>query len=73
MNVRCSQINILQGVHTIYDLNGDWHRSNGPAYVWASGFGEWMLFDKEHRYYGPQRKDGDWYIHGNRIKQCQIK
>jgi hypothetical protein len=59
---------------TVYELNGDWHRPNGPAVVYdANVFSEltetsWYLYDLMHRYYGPQDDDSEWWIHGKWIK-----
>jgi hypothetical protein len=51
----------------VYLLNGNWHRSNGPARVWANGDWGWYLNDRQHRYYGPQANN-EWWIHGECIK-----
>jgi hypothetical protein len=54
-----------------YTLNGKYHRPNGPAHLWSSGYGEWwvwFLHEKKHRYYGPQCINGDWYLHHERVK-----
>ena len=67
---------LLCGDGIVYELNGDWHRPNGPAVVYdANVFSEfieinWYLYDQMHRYYGPARmyEYGQWFIHGDRIK-----
>ena len=48
-------------IHTLY-------RPNGPAIIWRNGEWGWFLFDNWHRYYGPARRYGDWWIHGCKMK-----
>jgi hypothetical protein len=54
-----------------YDADTVQHRSNGPAVYWEKSR-EWMWFwflhGKRHRYYGPSNDDGEWYLHGKKIK-----
>lgn len=52
----------------LYRLDGNWHRTNGPARVWSNGDGDWYLNNRAHRYYGPQSHNTDWWIHGERVK-----
>ena len=60
---------------SMYSLNGKLHRSNGPAWMNSrSGhtppgfYWHWRLFGARQRYYGPQCTNGEWWIHGSRIK-----
>lgn len=45
------------------------HRTNGCGIVWDDGTWDWYLFDRWHRYYGPQSEKGEWFLHGEFIKQ----
>jgi hypothetical protein len=47
-----------------YEVNGKWHRTNGPAVEWEYGRWDWWLFGNWHRYYGPADNAGTWAIHG---------
>lgn len=58
------QIDFLDAMVGRYTLNGEPHRTNGPAI--AGEF--WYLFGKIHRYYGPRERNGDWWIHDVYIK-----
>jgi hypothetical protein len=57
------------------EQNGVIHRTNGPAWI-NPGCGHtplgyywhWRLFGVRHRYYGPQNRDDDWWLHGKRVK-----
>ena len=49
-------------------LNGILHRPNGPSEIWRNGDWGWWLYDKRHRYYGPQSWHGSWFTHGNRTR-----
>jgi hypothetical protein len=51
-----------------YVLNGNLHRPNGPAMIWKDGEWCWLLYGKWHRYYGPSRDYGCWWIHNVGIK-----
>lgn len=45
--------------------DGDLHKTNGPALIWADGVKSWWLNGLHHRYYGVQSNDGGvWWIHG---------
>jgi hypothetical protein len=60
------------GLHTSSDgtkkwyLNGQYHRTDGPAIEYASGSKEWYLNDRLHRTDGPaiERADGskEWFL-----------
>ena len=49
-------------------VNGQRHRIDGPAVVWADGTQEWYVNDQLHRTNGPAviYADGhqEWFIHG---------
>lgn len=45
-----------------------YHRTNGPAVEWKDGDWGWMLHDRNHRYYGPQNNNGDWFLNMRFIK-----
>lgn len=48
-----------------YQKDGLVHRTNGPARIYQrSGGWGWVLFDKRHRYYGPQNVNGVWWLYG---------
>lgn len=52
---------------TQYTLGNAYHRADGPALErqdrWA-----WFLYDKRHRYYGPQHSHyRAWFIHDEQI------
>jgi len=52
-----------------FRVNGDLHKPNGPAVIWANGDWDWWLFGMFHRYYGPVDADNEeWWIHDVRIK-----
>jgi hypothetical protein len=50
--------------------NGDYHREDGPAIIWADGSKEWYRYDKKHREDGPAViwADGytSWYTNDKR-------
>jgi hypothetical protein len=49
-------------------INGNLHKSNGPARIWLDGDWAWYLDGKDHRYYGPSCSFlDDWEIHGVKI------
>ena len=58
---------------TMWFLNGDLHREDGPAIEWASGCKEWYLKGKLHREDGPacEYASGDkfWYLNGKRHRE----
>jgi len=51
--------------------NGNFHRENGPAIVYANGTKKWFINDELHREDGPaiEWNDGgkEWWIKGNLI------
>jgi hypothetical protein len=62
-------IEIIRNKHrTQYILNGNFHREDGPAIIWADGTECWYIHGKFHREGGPAFKDANgteyWYIHG---------
>ena len=52
----------------MYELNGQKHRSTGPAIIWRNAHWSWHLNGKDHRYYGPQNNDNEWWMYGVNIK-----
>lgn len=50
-------------------LEGEYHRTDGPAVINADGYKSWWLYGRRHRMDGPAiiNADGDlfWFIHGN--------
>lgn len=51
-----------------YRVNDEWHRTNGPAFLWYDGDFDWYLFGEQHRYYGPVNLGENWWIHGEYVK-----
>ena len=53
--------------------NGQLHREDGPAYIWADGEQEWYINGQRHREDGPARirADGtqEWYINNQRHRE----
>jgi hypothetical protein len=57
------------GDSIIYTLNGQLHRTNGPAYDWPfASIWRWRLYDQVHRYYGPATCYNEWFVHNGFIK-----
>lgn len=61
-----------------YYLNGNRHKTDGPAIIWSNGDEEWYIHDKCHREDGPAVifADGDvqyWYqdIQHPRVKDSE--
>jgi len=56
------------GGKTYYNLNGQVHRENGPAYIDSSGNKYWYLYNLVHREDGPAIIYGngktDYFYHG---------
>ena len=51
-------------------LNGNLHRTDGPAVEYANGTKEWYLNDKLHRTDGPavvRANDTEWRLNGERV------
>ena len=50
-------------------LNGELHRTDGPAIEWANGDKCWYLNGNRHRIDGPAVEYGykAWYLHGERV------
>ena len=50
-------------------LNGNLHREDGPAVIWATGTQEWWLNGKRHREDGPAYIGANgtqkWFLNGN--------
>ena len=51
-----------------WHLNGNLHRTDGPAIEWANGDKHWYINDKLHRADGPAVEYTDgfkrWYVNG---------
>jgi hypothetical protein len=50
-----------------FDLEDKWHKTDGPAVVYADGRTEWYWHGKLHREDGPAIEDATcktWYTHG---------
>ena len=56
-------------------LDGEPHRTDGPAVEWADGSKTWYLHDKRHRTDGPavERADGTkmWYLNGKHLTEAE--
>ena len=54
-------------------LNGELHRTDGPAVKWSDGAKSWYLDGKLHRTDGPaiEYSDGakSWYLDGERLTE----
>ena len=52
-----------------YYVNGKFHRTDGPAFIYADGTQEWWINDELHRDNGPaiEWPDGSysWYLDNN--------
>lgn len=51
-----------------YRVDGELHRSNGPAIFWSTNSWNWYANGLWHRYYGITSSGGLWYIHGVFVK-----
>ncbi len=49
-------------------VNGQWHRTDGPAIEWSDGDRQWFLNDQLHRTDGPAIEWADstceWFLNG---------
>ena len=56
-------------------LNGQQHRTDGPAVIWANGSQSWWLNGQQHRTDGPAEiyADGSqrWFLNGERMTQTK--
>lgn len=50
-----------------HQLNGELHRSDGPAISYDDTWG-WYLYGNFHRYYGPAENCNSWWIFGVIVK-----
>lgn len=54
-----------------YQVDGKFHRDDGPAIEWVTGYKGWFQNDKFHRLDGPafESPDGNhtWWINGENI------
>ena len=48
-----------------FNIDGFYHRPNGPAMLWWDGDWTWCLNGERHRYYGASSPSGRWYVHGD--------
>ena len=60
--------------HTVwYNLEGKYHRENGPALEWVNGSKSWWINGKRHRTDGPavECADGyeEWWINGTQYSE----
>jgi hypothetical protein len=57
-------------------LDGQLHRTDGPAIEWASGAREWYLNGKLHREDGPalEQLNGTrlWYLNGRQVTEEEV-
>ena len=55
------------------NAEGQLHRVNGPAVIYADGDKEWWQNDRLHRTDGPAIEDADgtkaWYLKGKRLTE----
>ena len=62
--------------NTLWKLNGQYHREDGPAIERANGDKLWYINDKLHREDGPavEYADGDkfWYINGDLLTEDEF-
>jgi hypothetical protein len=65
------KMSIDQVGDTVWLLNDQYHREDGPAIEHADGGTVWLLNDQYHREDGPaiEFAEGDarWYLHGKRL------
>jgi hypothetical protein len=58
-------------------LNGQLHRTDGPARIHFDGYQEWWVDGKRHREDGPALvwHDGrqDWFIKGRELTQQEVE
>ena len=57
-------------------LNGDLHRTDGPAFEWAEGTKAWYLNGKRHRTDGPAIEyasgNKSWYLNRRRVQMEDV-
>jgi len=62
---------IIPSLGTLYYLNEQLHREDGPAIVYCDGTEEWYLNDYRHRIDGPAivYPNGilQWYLNGEKV------
>ena len=63
--------------HTVwYNLEGKYHRENGPAIEWADGRKYWYINGEPHRTDGPALEYADgtksWYINGKEYSEQEF-
>ena len=59
-----------------WHLNGQRHRTDGPAVQWYDGSKEWYLNDELHRTDGPAIEDADgskyWCLNGEKLSEAEF-
>jgi hypothetical protein len=67
MNPKIYTVKVFEN-RTVWYLNGNLHREDGPAIEYADGNKEWYLNGERHREDGPAIEDADgdkfWYLNG---------
>ncbi len=57
-------------------LNGNLHREDGPAVIWATGTQEWWLNGKRHREDGPAyigaNGTQEWFLNGKEVPKAAV-
>ena len=57
-------------------VNGNYHRTDGPAIEWANGHKEWWLHGQRHREDGPAIEfvNGNkyWFLNGNEYTEDEF-
>jgi hypothetical protein len=58
-------------------VDGEQHRTDGPAVEWANGSKQWWVNDQRHRTDGPAIEYTDgmkrWYIHGEELSEEEFR
>ena len=64
------KIKVLTDGSKVWWLNGNRHRTDGPAFEWADGTKEWWLNGNRHRTDGPAFEGAngrkEWWLNGKR-------
>lgn len=60
---------------TRWYLNGQYHRTDGPAIEWKDGYKAWFLNGKRHRIDGPaiETANGrkEWFLNGKHMGEAE--
>ena len=58
-------------------LNGNFHREDGPAVEYPTGYKSWWINGKRHREDGPAvicyNGDKYWYLHNKKLTEAEHK